>query len=79
MDRSHPHRVHTLVLSPAAGGRRRDRRGPVTRGRAGPVVAGLAAACVTAAALGGELLGLLVLAAIVVTWVGLYETVGLGG
>jgi hypothetical protein len=47
-------------------------------GRAGPVVAAMAAAFVTAASFGGELLGLLVLAAFVVTWIGLYETVGLG-
>lgn len=48
------------------------------RGRAALVGAALAAACVTALALGGELLALLVLAAIVVTWVGLYETIGVG-
>ena len=48
------------------------------RGRAGLVVASLAVAWVTAAALGGERLGLLFAAAIVVIWMGLYETVGLG-
>lgn len=48
-------------------------------GRAGLVGAALAAAVLTAAALGGELLGLLVLAGFVVTWIGFYETAGLGG
>lgn len=48
------------------------------RHRTGVVVGTVAAACLMAAALGGELLGLLVLAAVVVTWIGLYETVGLG-
>jgi hypothetical protein len=47
-------------------------------GRAGLVAAAMAAAFVTAASFGGELLGLLVLAAFAVTWIGLYETVGLG-
>lgn len=48
------------------------------RGRTGLVAAALVAAWVTAAALGGEQLGLLLIAAIVVTWIGLYERVGLG-
>lgn len=48
------------------------------RGRAGLVVAALAGAWVTAAALGGAQLGILLIAAVVVTWVGLFETVGLG-
>jgi hypothetical protein len=46
--------------------------------RAGLVVTALAAACLAAGAVGGELLGVLVLAAVVVTWIGLYETLGLG-
>lgn len=50
----------------------------MNRDRARLVVAALAAAWVTAATLGGEQLGLLLIAAIVVTWIGLYETVGLG-
>ena len=57
---------------------RRDRRGPVMRGRAGLVGAVLAAAWASAAALGGERLGILFVAAVVVTWIGHYETVGLG-
>lgn len=43
------------------------------------VLAVVVAAGATAALVGGELLGLLVLAAVLVTWLGLYETVGLGG
>ena len=38
----------------------------------------LAAGCLAAAAVGGEQLALLVLAAALVTWFGLYETAGLG-